>query len=479
MKRSISLLLAALLLASVSCGDSGTASGSDTTAADTTTAAPVDTSRLGELGEQDFGGKTFTILDANDYPDMHINMPGDEMNGDIINDALFERDGKIEDLFNVDIKYEQITNATNGINTLRSSELAGDGIYNLCISTVCGGRLATLATEGILANLCAIPNLTLDANWWSRLMYENCRLGDKMYFTTGDISPTVYQTPGCIYLNQKLLVDYQIDTDFYQLVRDGKWTVDELLNVTRDAAIDVNQDGAMKVGDDFFGMIYLTNAVTSSIMLVGCGESLLANDGQNLSVALNSERLADVVEKIREVSEPVSYSKQSTVFDLTFKVDKAIAGVNCVEIAITDLRDMESDYLVLPMPKFDEAQEGYRSMLNGWADCFVAVPKGAEAEFTGFITEALAYESYASVRPKVYDLVLKQKGARDEGSAEMLDIIFNTTYLDFMGIYEFASLPTGMANVLFKDRPLASTLASYQTKAETAIASFVENWIQE
>jgi hypothetical protein len=48
-----------------------------------------------------------------------------------------------------------------------------------------------------------------------------------------------------------------------------------------------------------------------------------------------------------------------------------------------------------------------------------------------------------------------------------------------MGIYEFAKLPTGMADVVFKDAPLASTLASYQTNAETAIASFVKSWTNE
>lgn len=475
MKRSFAMLLAGLLLASVaSCGDS--ASQTDDTSADTTTAEPVESSRLSELGEKNFGGKTFVILDANDYPATHINMPGEEMNGDVINDALFERDRKIEELFSVKIQYEQISGAKEGTNVLRSAELAGDAVYNLCISTVCGGRLATLATEGILANLCDIPNLTLDANWWSKLMYESCMLNGKMYFTTGDISPTTYLVPGCVYLNQTLLENYQIDTDFYQLVRDGKWTVDELLSITKDAASDVNQDGKMHVSDDFFGLVYQTNSLTASMMLVGCGESLSSNEGNSVAISLNSERASHVVEKIRQIAEPIQYAEQNDIFKLAFKDDRSLAMIHSIGTAKNYLRDMNSDYLVLPMPKYDEMQASYRSMINGWGDCFIGIPKSADAEFTGFITEALAYESYASVRPQVYDLVLKQKAARDEGSAEMLDIIFDTTYLDFMGIYEFASLPTGMADVVFKNKPLASTLASYQTKAEAAIAKLAASW---
>jgi len=477
MKRYTACLLIMLLLAS--CGEESAApevtGGTD---ADTT-AAPVETNRLTELGNKDFGGKIYTVLDANDYPATHINMPGEEMNGDLINDALFKRDTKIEELYNTKIEYVQITNAKAGTDALRNSVLAGEDAYNLCISTVCGGRLATLATEGLLANLCNIPYLTLDSNWWSKLMYESCRLNDTMYFTTGDISTTVYLVPACVYLNQTLLDNYKIDTDFYQIVRDGKWTVDELLNVTKDAASDLNQDNTMHVSDDFFGLVYQTNALTASMMLVGCGLSLSDNDGQSITMSLNSERAANVVEKLRLISEPIQYQVQNDIFNVTFKDDRAIALIHSIGTAKNYLRDMNSDYLVLPMPKYDEAQTSYRSMINGWGDCFVGIPKNADAEFTGFITEALAYESYENVRPQMYDLVLKQKAARDEGSAHMLDIVFDTTYLDFMGIYEFAGLPAGMANVVFQDAPLASTLASYQEAANSAITDFTEAWTQK
>jgi hypothetical protein len=83
-KRIFSLLLAALMLASVSCGESGS---SDNSGADTTESGT--SGRLTELGAKDFGGKKFTVLDANDHPEMHVNIPGEEMNGDIVNDALY------------------------------------------------------------------------------------------------------------------------------------------------------------------------------------------------------------------------------------------------------------------------------------------------------------------------------------------------------------------------------------------------------
>ena len=172
MKRISALILALLLLlTAVSCGKSGSGQEdtSSTTAAQSTATPPavtepVEPGILDDLGEKSFNNQTFTILDANDYPDMHINMPGKEMTGENIPDAVYQRDLIIEDTYGCDITYVQMTNADVGITALSNSHRAGDKAYDLCISTVSGGRLSTLATQGILANLCDMPYLSLEAN---------------------------------------------------------------------------------------------------------------------------------------------------------------------------------------------------------------------------------------------------------------------------------------------------------------------------
>ena len=254
LKRTLAMILAlGMLLTAVSCGKTAEAS-ETTTATVTATAAVTETSGAGEeteptpkdllndLGEKNFGGQTFTILDANDYPTMHINVPGDELTGETIRDAIFTRDIKIEERYGVAVEYVQSDNANKGMETLKNDYFAGDKSFDMCISTVNGGRLETLAVEGILANLCDMPALTLDANWWSRLIYENCRIGDRMYFTSGDIAPATYDAPACVIMNRRLLNENKIETDFYQMVRDGNWTVDELLLLTKDTTVDVNNE---------------------------------------------------------------------------------------------------------------------------------------------------------------------------------------------------------------------------------------------
>ena len=219
--RLLTLLLLAAIAASTSCG--GNAAPEETTSGETTeTEETTAYSRLSELGEKDFGNRTFTIMDANDYPASNIIYPADAPNGDIINDALYDRNAKIEDLYKIKIEYIHMDPAKKGADAVRQSVLAGDPAYDLINSTILGGTLSTLATEGILANLADVPDLSLDKPWWSKLMYENLKLNDKIYFTSGDISYRIYLAPHAAYVNSDLMETYGIKTDIYDLVINGK-----------------------------------------------------------------------------------------------------------------------------------------------------------------------------------------------------------------------------------------------------------------
>ena len=372
-----------------------------------------------------------------------------------------------------------MTNATNGITSLTNAYHAGDKSYDICISTVSGGRLATLATQGILANLCDIEALSLQANWWSKLIYENCRLADRMYFTTGDIAPAMYDAPACAILNRRLLDENQITTDFYQLVRNGLWTVDELMAVTKDADRDLNNDGIMHADHDFFGLIYQNNSLCSSMMMVGCGVSLCTVQNDEIIVDLNNERTMNVTEKLAELTNEVKYNDQQDTIRKAFKEDRVLAAIHVLESPKYNLRDMESDYIILPMPKYDTEQAEYRSMVSGWVDCFVGIPNNVDTAEVGFFAEALARESYRMVRPQTYELVFKLKGVREEGSSEMIDVIFNSLYLDFCEIYNFGDMPSVMQQVIFQDASFASMVSARKKLLENTINKFVNSWIGE
>ena len=483
MKRQISalLILTALL---TSCGSAGSAG--DTTTDDASVTTPEETSapdRLDELGEHDFGGKKYTILDANDHPDWHVNIHGDTQTGDIVNDALFERDLAIEDRFKVEIGYIQMTNAKSGTDSLKKGVLAGDDEYTMCISTILGGTLGTIVSDGVLANLCDNDYLSLDSEWWSKLFYQNLRLGGKLYFTTGDISPTMYQMAQCLYFNTRLAKDYKIDADeICDLVRGGEWTLDELISRTKGLNQDLNDDGIMDPADDFFGLAINCNSSNNDLKSfavdAGVSPSKLSADGNSIKIDLLNERTLTVLEKVKNLAfENNKFDDQWVYINKAFKEGRAIFMYHMTESAQNFLRDMTDDYMVLPMPKGDVDQDDYHTYVNCWADAFVAIPTTADPEFAGVITEALAYYSWKHIRPKAYELTYKLKTSRDENSAEMLDIVFNTLCLDFNYIYNFGGTYSSLTKVASGTAQLASEMAANSEKADAEIEKFVESWL--
>ena len=469
---AISLGLLATVL--VSCGnDSLTDETSDITSVDTTT---VDTDRLDSLGEKDFDGAVFTILDSNEHPDMYINIPDEERSGEIINDALFERDIAISERYNLQIEYVQRTNASSGLSVMKAAVMAGDNDCDLIISSILGGALQTIATEGILYNLNELPYLRLGEAWWSRLMYENLQLDDHMYFTTGDLAPSMYQIPACSYINRDMLSEYQLDVDVYELVKQGEWTFDTVMTLTRDIAVDVDGNGSMSVDNDIFGVIHQNGDIQLNAILCGAGLSAVRLDNGKLELSILDEHNIDIVEKLKQFCVKAQYVEQNDIINRAFEENRALVAFHFLESATVHLRDMEGDYSILPMPKYDESQDGYRSLCNAWTGAYISVPTNCDPEFSGFVTEALGIYSYEHIRPLNYDLVYKQKGARDEQSAEMLDIIFDCLYLGFNVIYNFGSLYTDLRTIVMDGAPFASTVESHLDAAQQAIDDFSELW---
>ena len=140
---------------------------------------------------------------------------------------------------------------------------------------------------------------------------------------------------------------------------------------------------------------------------------------------------------------------------------------------------MESDYLVLPSPKADTAQDHYISMVSGYCTSFIGVPATAEPEVTGYITEAMARYSNDNMRSLAFDMVYKEKTSRDPRTADVLDTLFDNLYIDFGILYNFGGVNDIAVNYIFKDQPFASSFESKRSAIETAMNKMVEAWNQE
>ena len=135
----------------------------------------------------------------------------------------------------------------------------------------------------------------------------------------------------------------------------------------------------------------------------------------------------------------------------------------------SSLRDMEADFGILPFPKYDAAQDRYYSTVGSWHSVFFCVPAHMEnADRTGTIVEALAYESREIVRPVYYNQILDYKYMRDEESVDMLDIILSTRVFDLGWFYKIGTYCDEVIYMIWQYTP--NFTSRYEKFAEKAQA---------
>lgn len=443
-KQIFSLLLAAILAGGslIGCGNGSTettATNSDTgESVDTPDTAPVESETTREqiedgLPEKDFGGRTFTLLTRLKYEDSF--MP-EELNGETVNDALYQRNVTVGERFNVKMQNvapacEYGAEANRWNETLVNGVMAGDKAYDLVAGYA--ATVPSIVTKGILHDWNTIPYIDMSRPWWSEQVKDVFTIGGKMFLTTGDYSLSLWDNMFGFFFNKQVAEDHNVG-DLYELVREGKWTLDKLQELCDLCVADMNGDGKWSQ-DDAYGMV--SNWSTSiDTFQIACDMKIVSKtESGSLELTINSERAVSILEKIVQLynASHGAYSFNEagdwSTYDTIFSENRALFYPQYFE-ASTALRDMETDFGILPYPMFDEAQGHYINTSRDNFDLFVLPVDTPDVEFSGIITEALSAESYRRVIPQYYDVVLKVKNSRDEESAEMIDLIRSTLSFD-------------------------------------------------
>lgn len=124
------------------------------------------------------------------------------------------------------------------------------------------------------------------------------------------------------------------------------------------------------------------------------------------------------------------------------------------------MREMRSDFGIVPFPKLDEDQENYVSDVHDIMR-IMFIPAGCrKVDSVCAVLEEMSFIGYTDLLPKYYDVLMKNKYARDDTSAQMIDIIRDNCRPDFAHIYDFNSLGyVGRMLVQQKSANLASYYA--------------------
>ena len=482
--RYVCLLLALLTVGSQFAGCSGEEPAemeNNTVVAET--AVETETELHDNVPDQDFGGNEYTMTaPVNTSFVNYIYMAPEELTGEPINDAFYNRNLLIGERFNVAIS-EQLIKESDYYTTVQKNIQAGDAVSDLVFPQVNGG--SALAVGGFLLNLNGFPVVDLTMPWWNQNSRQNLMVEDRLYFTQNDIPTTsVVMENHILFFNENIAEENGLP-NLYDMVREGTWTLDVMLELMNGIGQDLDGDGAMKGGTDLFG--FTGSFGSTEVFLPGVNQYIIQpDDNGSPKYVLMSEKMVSVVEKLYAMAYE---SNEALVGPINLEADFAQYFIEGLSLFYSGFvfdcdifRDMEDSFGILPPPKYDTAQKDYNTKVRA-PNMLVGIPTTvpeSEYDFVGSVTEALACESYLTVRGIVYETVLKNKYLRNVDSEEMLDLVTRNIGIDLGYVYAPWNLRFPVWQILEKkSKDFASFYASNEKNAiaelEKAIEALTKN----
>jgi len=147
--------------------------------------------------------------------------------------------------------------------------------------------------------------------------------------------------------------------------------------------------------------------------------------------------------------------------------------------AVETLRQMETDFGILPIPKYDEAQERYYHCVNPHVAEMITVPiYNTNLELTAYVMDALGANSKNILTPAYNEVQLKTKGSRDDQSEASIDIILSSLTYDMGFVFDWGTV--GQFTLTLVDAGNTDLVSSYkriEKTIEKQMNEAIENYL--
>ncbi len=407
-----------------------------------------------KIEPKDYDGYEFTFIcqpykDNNAYGVDYMVSDGETQN--VLLDAVYRRNELLKQKYNIDFAQMKVTDL---VTTVRTQVMGGIVEFDLIIGTC--KQLATLAKENLLLDLSSVDRFDMTKSYWDSNAAEQLKIGDKLYFTNCDLN--VQEVAFVVYFNKQLIEDKKL-TSPYEYIENNEWTLDNWSKLVMSVGEDVTGEGDM-TELDMYGTLYENH--NARMFLYGTGVRATTNDesGYPIVTLFDTDKAVTVYEKCKQVFSSVnswSIDKMSDT-DTHGYADKwdYARSLFCQDLylfhyegtnIIHQFADMESEFGLIPFPKFDSTQDSYYSMYP--LNCaMVAIPNKSEnLERTVNIVEDLNYYSSVILKPAWYDQLLQRRYVRDDESENSLDLILAGRVYDVGMMYDFGGINSKLLGI--------------------------------
>lgn len=451
---------------------------------------------IASLSGNTYGGQTITFLICsvnetynselmyNDYANPGPTTSNEKI-PEVVNKAYRDRNALVEEQLDIVIAEEFVHDPkrTNGAMVQRITEdnLVFTASYQVVVPCLYDG--ANLAKVGALMNLYDLPDIQLSAPWWDQVFQKEMTIAGQLYFTIGDIGTVNKSAAAALTFNKSMYeangLQEKYGGSIYDLVREGKWTIDVALEMTKLFSEDVNGDRVIDY-NDIVGWSGQLDDMWS--LFYGSGSKLASTDTSDGYPVLTAytERSAAVMDKMQSlVQDKEHYLSANDYFSVTkwpssLLRDNFIAGnslfYNGSMTTPMELGNMEDEFGLVPIPKGDENQDTYYSLVNPWVSTCFGVPISlAEDDFVMIsdFLNAMGAASANIVAPAYIKQCLEEMKSRDDDTIEMIeDYILPGRGCDIGMVFAWGGLDTLLHDMASK--PVGTFASQYETKATMA-----------
>ena len=487
MKKLLSILLLLCMLA-VSLVGCKVGNSSDTTVGTVDTAIGDDEDRkyIAELPELNYDGEIVRMA-SRDKVGFSDEFYTDGLEG-AVSTAVFKRNSKVEETLGVKLEVTPIKDLNANthstvIETVEKEIMSGSPES---FDLVAAPALTVPMGVGmnLFANLNDLEYVNLSKLYWAQGYNEYFSAGNQQYTATGAATLTVYRFMYITVINTKVLEDNKIDS-IYNVVKEGKWTLEYQANLAKMLYADENGDGECDI-DDQYGFVSGARTSVDSYWTSTNTSCVTKSTDNYFLYSMNQERISNMVDKMLNLyydcggSYIIPATKDGTdntdIVDV-FSRNKTAMATMMINTLETQLKDHKLEYEIAPMPKYDEDQQRYYSHVQDQVTvlCIPITKTGDRLQMLGAVMECMAYEGYRELYTSYFENILPYRYLQSNESAEMLDLVYECIDFSFVGMHNVTNVGwSTMLRSMARDEInlTSSMLASSARNAAQSVEEF-------
>ena len=373
----------------------------------------------------------------------------EELRNEPVNDAVYERNRAVEERLGVEIVSIEEPGDSAYIVTDKAATAVKSGTHEYDILAAACYAAVNESLNGTFADMRQSLYIDFDKPWWSQGYNEVVEYQGAQFCGLSSALLSQYRFAFVTLFNKDIFTDAGQPL-LYEAVEDGTWTLDNQISLIPLFHKD-NGNGVQDEDGDVYGLVSCDYVSTDPYWSSCMVDIIKKNSYGEYEFVFDSGKLHDVCDKVLRLfyetdggtydyKMEVENTEQYKIRDMFARGGAAMATIRILELENDAIRGMEQEFGVIPMPKYDENQKEYRTLLHDQFTVLSILTTVDEERLdeVGAVLEAMASISYKTVRPAYYETTLRTQIAKDPQSAEMFNIIIDNIYMDAGIVYTIA-----------------------------------------